>query len=103
MENHIAVHVGEITGYKNAEEYTLEKKQEALTCLEQELKKTINVAEDNDATIHGIKHPEALYTQPLFSEIINQVSLINFSKKQAEKLKVKQSIRWIKFKFTSFD
>ena len=71
MENHIAV-PGETTGCTNAE-YTLE------------LKKTNDVAEDfdtkdMDATIHEIKHPDALYTQPLVSEIITQLSLITLVK-----------------------
>ena len=76
-----------------------------MSCAEQKMKKT-NVAEDTkktDPTIHGIKHPEALYTQPLFSEIITQLNLINPIKKQAEKLEVEQSIRWRRVKFTSFD
>jgi hypothetical protein len=65
MEIPIAVPVGETTGYKNAEEYTLEQKQEALTCAEQELKKAIDMSEDffdteedMTATIHDIlQHP----------------------------------------------
>jgi hypothetical protein len=98
--NNIIVPMSETTGYKNTEEYKLE----------QELKETIDAVEDlfdtkedMNATIHDIKHPEALYTEPLISEIINQLSLMNPSKKQTEKLEVKQSIDWKKFKFTSFD
>ena len=74
-----------------------------MACAEQELKK--NVAQDTkktDTTIHGIKHPEPLYTQPFVSEIITQLNLIN-PKKQSEKLEVEQSIRWRRLKFTSFD
>lgn len=55
---------------------------------------------DMDTPIHTIKHPKEALS--LFSEIVNQASLINFSKK-SEKLEVKQSIRWGKFKFSSFD
>ena len=100
--NNITVPMGETTGYKNTEEYTLEQKQE--------LKEKNDVAEDlfdtkedMNATIHEIKHPEALYTEPLILEIINQLNLMIPSKKQTEKLEVKQSIGWKKFRFTSFD
>ena len=94
MENHIIVPMGEITGYKNTEE----------DILEQELKKPIDVIEDLfDTKNHVIKHPEALYTEPLISEIMNLVSVKNFSKKQVEKLEVKQSISWKKIKFASFN
>ena len=110
MENHIIVPMDETTGYKNTEEYISEQTQIAIECVEQELKETINMIEDlfdtkkdMNTKIHVIKHPEALYTDPLISEIMNQLSLINLSKKQAEKLEVKQSISWKKFKFTSFD
>ena len=90
--NNITFPMGETTGYKNTEEYTLE------------LKGKNDVAkEDMNATIHEIKHPETLHTEPLILEIINQLNLMNPSKKQAEKLEVKQSIGWKKFRFTSFD
>ena len=92
MENYITVTMNETIGHKNTEEYKLELKQ----------KETIDTKEEMNATICEIKHPEALYTKPLFSEINNILSLINPIKKQ-EKLEVKQSIIWKKFKSTSFD
>ncbi len=58
------------------------------------------ILEDMETPIHTIKHPKEALS--LFSEIVNQASLINFSKK-AEKLEVNQSICWRKFKFASFD
>jgi len=77
MEIPIAVPVGETMDYKNAEEYTLEQKQEALVCAEQELKKSIDMAEDffdtkedMDATIQNIlQHPDAVYTKPFMKKI----------------------------------
>ena len=50
---------------------------------------------DMDTTIH-IKHPEAACTEPLISEIMNQLSLINPSKNNPKKIEVSQSVQWKK-------
>ena len=59
-------------------------------------------AKDMDTTNH-IKHPDVVCTGPLISEIMNQLSLINPSKNESKKIEVNQSVRWKKFKFTSFE
>ncbi len=48
--------------------------------------------------IHEIKHPSAVYTEPLFSEMRNILQLINLNKKQPERSDVKQSDQWKKNK-----
>jgi hypothetical protein len=92
MEIPIAVPVGETTGYKNAEEYTLEQKQQALTYAEQELKNAIDMSgdffdteEDMTATIHDIlQHPDAVYTKPFMKKIANAVLRVAACKQELD-------------------
>jgi len=90
MEIPIAVLVGETMDYKNAEEYTLEQKQEELVSAEQELKKAIDMSqdffdtkEDMDATIHDIlQNPDAVYTKPFMKKIANAALRVTACKQE---------------------
>jgi len=103
MDILIAVPVGETMDYKNAEEYTLEQKQEALVYSEQKLKKAIDMLQnlfdtkkDIDATIQHILHPDSVHTEPFTKKIVSAALCITPCKEK--KTTLVQSTTWIKQK-----